>query len=142
MEVYKYSWAQFHRDCNSLLKQVEEKEFKSVAGIAFGGLSLLTCLKNKLNLPARIIFASSYVWGKQQKRDLIIKLRDLDKLVAPTLIVDDVIDSGITLSTVKNYLNLKGVEHKIAALFCKPNATIKPDYYIHKTERWIQFPWE
>jgi hypoxanthine phosphoribosyltransferase len=140
MEVYKYTWKQFHQDCNLLLKKIVDEQFNSLAGIAFGGLPLVTYLKNTLKIPTRVVFASSYTG--QKHKDLKIKLGDLDKLVAPVLIIDDIIDSGITLLTVKNYLLSKNIEHKIAVLFYKPDALFKPDYFIHKTDKWVQFPWE
>jgi len=140
MITYHYSWNQFDADCLSLSKQLKGKEFKSLAGVAFGGLPLLTYLKNKLNLPTRVIFAKSYQ-NKQQK-ELTIKLSDLDKLISPVLIVDDIVDSGNTLSTIKNYLIKKQIKHEIATLFYSEESIIKPNYYLRVTKDWVKFPWE
>jgi len=140
MITYHYSWNQFDADCINLLNQIKEKKFKSIAGVAFGGLPLLTYLKNKLDLPTRIIFAKSY--ENNQRKELTIKLKDLDKLISPVLIVDDIIDSGNTLSTIKNYLIKKQIKHEIATLFYSGESIIKPDYYLRISKDWVKFPWE
>ncbi len=58
------------------------------------------------------------------------------------MIVDDIIDSGNTLSTIKNYLIKKQIKHEIATLFYSGESIIKPDYYLRVTKDWVKFPWE
>ena len=142
MKKIKYSWKQFDKDIVKIVKLINFKEFNSLAPIAFGGLILGTKLKNITELSTRIIFASSY---KNQKRTkLNIKIGDLDKVKPKVLVLDDVSDSGITLSYIANYLKTKEIAYSTLTLFYKEGSIFKPDWYLHKvnSNQWINFPWE
>jgi hypoxanthine-guanine phosphoribosyltransferase len=64
--------------------------------------------------------------------------------------VDDVFDTGLSVRAVVDTLNKKARRNtpgdiRIATPWFKPtnNRTdIKPDYYIHETDRWLVFPHE
>ncbi len=59
------------------------------------------------------------------------------------LIVDDVADTGKSLQTAINALNLFGAKSvRTAVLYVKPWSMSEPDYYYGKTDKWIIFPWE
>jgi hypoxanthine phosphoribosyltransferase len=61
----------------------------------------------------------------------------------PVLIVDDVADSGRTLSRTLNDLSVLIKENiLIATLFYKKTSIITPDYYAAVTDKWVVFPWE
>jgi hypoxanthine phosphoribosyltransferase len=61
------------------------------------------------------------------------------------LVVDDIFDTGCTARAVLDRLAPLGVDARFAAVYWKPNANqtdLKPDFFIHKTDRWIVFPHE
>ncbi|MCG2870519.1 MAG: phosphoribosyltransferase [Vulcanisaeta sp.] len=59
------------------------------------------------------------------------------------LLVDDVADSGRTLTMARDMLRFYGVKNvRMATLFIKPWSRIRPDYYVGITDRWVLFPWE
>ncbi len=61
------------------------------------------------------------------------------------LIVDDVLDSGLSLNNILNELKKITNNIKIATLYFKPESNktnIKPDFYLHETNKWIVFPHE
>lgn len=66
------------------------------------------------------------------------------------LIVDDVFSSGLTSSAVLNRLQSRLKENmpgdvRIAVPYYKPAAnrtTIKPDFYLHKSDDWLVMPYE
>jgi hypothetical protein len=59
------------------------------------------------------------------------------------LIVDDVADSGRSLTVAKEYILKQGAgEVKIATLHYKPVSMFKPDFFIGTTDAWIIYPWE
>jgi len=59
------------------------------------------------------------------------------------LLVDDLVDSGKSLSLVISYLKNKGAsEVKTVTLYHKPGSIIVPNYFIKKTMAWIVFPWD
>lgn len=140
--MIKYTWKQFEKDVKNITNILDFKEFNSLAPIAFGGLPLGTKLKNITNLPTRIIFASSY--EGQNRSKLNIKTGDLDKVIPTVLVLDDVSDSGITLSFVSNYLISKKIKFQSLTLFYKEGSIYKPNWYLHKVSKdtWIKFPWE
>jgi hypoxanthine phosphoribosyltransferase len=60
------------------------------------------------------------------------------------LVVDDLVDSGSTISFIKNHESLKNVESlKVAVLAIKDVAPFKSDFYIKENvSGWIEFPWK
>ena len=48
------------------------------------------------------------------------------------------------MKTIFELLNEKypDIEFKLATLFYKPTALLEPDFYINKTDLWIEFFWE
>jgi xanthine phosphoribosyltransferase len=60
------------------------------------------------------------------------------------LIIDDIIDSGETMVEVLKILKEKfpNIEFKIATLFYKSSAIIKPDFSVREATEWIEFFWE
>lgn len=59
------------------------------------------------------------------------------------LLFDDVADSGGSLEFVQRHLQTKKPRLiTTATLFYKPWSTFMPDYYGHKTDAWIAFPYD
>lgn len=64
---------------------------------------------------------------------------------ARVLVIDDVFDTGCTAHTVLQRLALIGVDARLATVYWKPKAnqtTLRPDYFVRKTDQWIVFPHE
>lgn len=57
------------------------------------------------------------------------------------LVVDDVSDSGRTLSMVVELLRLAGADVLSVCLYTKPGTLLEPDIYWKVTSGWIDFPW-
>ena len=65
------------------------------------------------------------------------------------LIIDDVFDSGSSvqaiLDTIRNLSRRNTPSMKVATVYYKPGkrlVDIKPDFYVHETEKWLVFPHE
>ena len=60
------------------------------------------------------------------------------------LIIDDIVDSGETMVEILKILEKKfpGVEFKLATLFYKKTAILKPDFAVREANEWIDFFWE
>ena len=141
-KTLKYTWNQFEKDVIKIQRTIDFSKYKSLAPVAFGGLPVGTKLKNITGLPTRIIFASSY---KGYKRNALkVKIGDLNKLKSKVLIVEDVVDSGATLTFISNYLTKAKIEHDTLTLFYKKGSIFKPTYYLHtvKKDVWLVMPWE
>ena len=57
------------------------------------------------------------------------------------LLVDDVSDSGRTISLVCEMLREEGAEVRTTCLYSKPGTLHEPDHVWRHTDRWIEFPW-
>ncbi|MHA1971657.1 MAG: phosphoribosyltransferase [Candidatus Hodarchaeales archaeon] len=59
------------------------------------------------------------------------------------LLVDDLADTGDSLRTALDYLDLKSPEEvRIATLLFKPWSKIKPNYFAEQVTEWVIFPHE
>ncbi len=100
------------------------------------------------------IRTSSYTGIDQQSKT--VRVHAVDYLVSrlsyedELLIIDDVFDSGRSLDAVMDELqrrcrrNLPG-KIRIATVYYKParnRSSLKPDYYVQETNRWLVFPHE
>lgn len=121
-----YEHDDFYGDVELLVKKLVEYQnqpkqfslfpsgrFDGVYGIPAGGLVLAVYLHYRLRLPL---------------------------MLAPTehtLVVDDIVDKGFTMS---HYIS-KG--NFTLALFCKKGGQWKPNIWLReKTDKWVRFPWE
>ncbi len=90
------------------------------------GASVFFCdLIRQIDLPMKIDFivASSYGNGTESSGELVLK-KDLDISVngRDVIIVEDIVDSGITLSSLKKWLDCKGTASlRICSLLDKPD---------------------
>lgn len=98
-----------------------------------------------LHMPVK---CSSYT-GDKQTHELQIDFPEnfIDNIHegSKVLLVDDTFDSGLTTAKLKSILEARGAEVRIAVLIWKPDnnrTTIKPDYYVGTTDKWIVFPHE
>ena len=106
----------------------------------------------KFQLNHMILKASSYQ-NTQRQDEVNIEglegvLRNLKK-DEKVLIVDDIFDSGKTMSSliamIKEHRKEENDQYKIATPWYKPknNLTdIAPDFYLYETEKWVVFPHE
>lgn len=112
-----YSWKLFDLDCKKIADWAKPKKFKSIYGIPRGGIIVAVKLSHILNIP------------------IILNYKDI---ASKTLIVDDISDSGKTISKLITLINAKP---KVATLFwC--NKSTQPDFWCRKKLTWVIFPWE
>lgn len=100
------------------------------------------------------IKASSYIGIDQRSKT--IEVTGLEPLLArieqkhALLLVDDVFDTGLTLQAILAQLRAAAGSRcpsqiRIACPWYKPahnRTSLKPDYYLHETDRWLVFPHE
>lgn len=126
----------------------EKEKFDAVVGIERGGLHISQPLSDILGIPHKKIKISFYKESETTMRsEPIINMYDLDiSKPAKYLFVDDLIDSGKTIETLKSLLSGTPIQHRIACIYMnyknKPT-TVFPDYYVsEKPKGWLVFPWE
>ena len=129
--MIKMSWKQFDNFIDITVDQIRESniKFDQICAIPRGGLIVGTCLSHKLNIP---IIAGIHHYFTER-----------------TLIVDDICDSGETLTKyVNKLLDLyRGEDEKIfiAVLVQNMRSGVEPARFHgmrNPTNEWIKFPWE
>jgi uncharacterized protein len=62
------------------------------------------------------------------------------------LVIEEVCDSGETLTRLVDYLYRKGAtDVKVGVLHYKPTKSktgFRPDWFVEETDKWIEYPWE
>lgn len=106
-----------------------------ILGVLKGSVVFMTDLLRKITIPVEMDFMAVSSYGSGTKTSGVVKiLKDLDRLIQGyhVLIVEDILDSGMTLSYLTELLrdrNPAGI--RIATLLDKPDrrkVDIKPDY--------------
>ena len=108
-----FTWSEFDKSVEKIANKCRFKEFSGIYGVPRGGLCLAVALSHKL------------------------KIELISKPIKNSLIVDDVYETGHTLTTFKD---IEG------AMFFVLFSKIKPIWWntvhISKKNQWIVFPWE
>lgn len=148
------TWTDYHQKIEHLAKQIYDSgwEFNQVICLAKGGLRVGDIIARIYDVPLAILATSSYGGEKGQTRGAITFAQDLTKTTANlgshVLLVDDLVDSGITLQKSLVWLDRRYgfyiEEVRTAVLWYKDCSVIKPDYYVDflPDNPWIHQPFE
>ncbi|CAN5405284.1 phosphoribosyltransferase [soil metagenome] len=147
------SWDDYHHAIERLALIVHESgwKFDQVLCLARGGMRPGDIFSRIFDVPLGILSTSSYREGTGTRRgDLDIAsyiTMTRGPLAGRILLVDDLVDSGVTLDKVKQHLkaNFPAVtDVKSAVIWYKACSTTKPDYYLEylETNPWIHQPFE
>ncbi len=148
------SWSEYHQKIERLAAKIYEAnwDFNQIVCIAKGGLRVGDLLSRLYRKPLAILSASSYGGPDNRVRGSITFSRHLamttDRLGSHVLLVDDLVDSGISLQETISWLESHHgdviEEIRTAVLWYKDCSVIAPDYYVdHLPENpWIHQPFE
>jgi hypoxanthine phosphoribosyltransferase len=144
-----YSWSDFDNGILDISKQLQDKQWVPdyIVGVKRGGLIPAVKLSHIFNKP--LIMMSCQLRDSDDKEVRLYEVEEIsnDKKV---LIVDDICDSGITMSQIilKFYSNGFNIDNiKTSSLIYNTSQKFVVDYYAKDIdrshdERWIIFPWE
>lgn len=124
------SWAEYDRDIRELTRQVRNhvtisgRRFDIILTKPRGGLCIAAHLAYLLSMK-NVTFSVIHEGGKKK-----------------VLIVDDVSDSGTTLSRMKTHCSTNVEMYYIATLHRKDGTTCEPDFHVKTINKWIVYPWE
>lgn len=148
------SWSEYHQSIERLAAKIHEAnwEFNQIVCIAKGGLRVGDILCRLYRKPLAILIASSYGGPENRVRGAITFSRHLamtnDQIGSRVLLVDDLVDSGISLQESINWLKSHYgdviEEIRTAVLWYKDCSVITPDYYVDylRDNPWIHQPFE
>jgi len=145
MEVTKFSFDEIDKLVRNISKKAKQHGgFTHVVGIARGGLVPATIISYELELPLTTVHVSSYE-GTEKKGIIgnVNQLFDLPKN-SKLLIVDDICDTGETITWIEKQLTVKDCKYEVACIFTKKKHIQKLKFYgnVVSEDKWIVFPWE
>lgn len=144
MEKLYYRYDLFVKDTQLLVDKCRDFEPEILLAVARGGLTLAHLMSQAMDMRNLYTLNSIHYEGDLKLDTFnIFNIPDVSH-AKKVLIVDDIVDSGETIREILKVLNEKfpNVEFRLATLFYKKTAVLKPDYYIKEANQWIDFFWE
>lgn len=153
MADLRVTWDQYHSMIEKLAKQIDESgwQFNSLICIARGGLRVGDVLSRIFDMPLAIISTSSYTEKAGTIRGELMIADQMTlasgRLGDRVLLVDDLVDSGVTLEAVTRTLPQRYPQItalRTAVLWHKACSVFKPDYVVEflPDNPWIHQPFE
>jgi hypoxanthine phosphoribosyltransferase len=147
------SWDEYHRAIEDLALLVHRSgwQFDQVLCLARGGLRPGDIFSRIFDVPLAILSTSSYRSEAGTQRGELDIARHITmptgSLSGKVLLIDDLVDSGITLARVQKHLQMHFpaiTEVKSAVVWYKACSSIQPDYYLTYLpgNPWIHQPFE
>ncbi|MGD1806681.1 phosphoribosyltransferase [Dapis sp. BLCC M126] len=148
------SWSEYHQTIEYLAAKIYQSqwEFNHIVCLARGGVRVGDILSRIFRKPLAILSISSYSGIKAQQRGNIKIAKNLtmttDTLGSHVLLVDDLVDSGISIKESINWLqdnySQEIQEIKTAVLWYKACSIFEPNYYVDylADNPWIHQPFE
>ena len=147
------SWDEYHRAVESLAKQVHQSgwQFDQALCLARGGLRVGDVFSRLFKVPLAILSTSSYREASGTQRGELDIAASITSTAGPLagriLLIDDLVDSGITLQRVQEYLRrhfAQVEEVRSAVIWYKACSVMHPDYYLEylPDSPWIHQPFE
>lgn len=135
------TWDQLHRDARSLAETLMQKgPFKGIIDVTRGGLIPAAIVARELDV--RLIETISVVTYDEQDRGKpqIIKDPQATEDGEGYLVVDDLVDSGVTARVVRERLP----KALFTCLYAKPQGKPLTDLFVMEVpqETWVLFPWD
>ena len=135
------TWDQLHRDARTLVtKLMPHAPFRGIVAVSRGGLIPAAIVARELEL--RLIESVSVATYDEEERAKphVLKHPAAAGDGAGFLIVDDLVDSGVTAQVVRNLLP----RAHFACLYAKPAGQRLADTWVVEVpqETWILFPWD
>lgn len=135
---FPVSWDELHRDTRALAWRLAEMQFEKIVGIARGGLVPAAIVARELNIRNVDNVSIASYEGKVQGQPRIIKGLEGDG--TGVLVVDDLVDTGVTARLVRQLLP----QAHIATVYAKPAGRDDVDTFVTMVSQdtWIVFPWD
>jgi hypoxanthine phosphoribosyltransferase len=153
MQDLYITWDEYHRLIEQLTLQIHASgyRFDSLLCLARGGLRVGDVISRIYDVPLAVLAASSYreaAGTRQGQLDIATCITTTGgRLHGKVLLVDDLVDSGVTLTRVLEHVQhhySAVTEVRTAVLWYKAASQCKPDYYVQylPTSPWIHQPFE
>ena len=135
---FPVSWEELHRDTRALAWRLADRQFTAIVGIARGGLVPAAIVARELSIrEVDTVCIASYDGQKQGEAKL---LKGIEGDGEGLLVVDDLVDTGVTARLVRELLP----KAHIATVYAKPAGRDDVDTFVTMVSQdtWIVFPWD
>ena len=147
------TWPEYHHKIETLAVKIYQSnwQFNQIVCLAKGGLRVGDVLCRIYDKPLAILSTASYGGENNQQRGKIQfseHLSSITPLGDKILLVDDLVDSGVSLRESVNWLEQKYGESNLnirtAVIWYKSTSVKVPDYYVDYLSHnpWIHQPFE
>jgi len=139
------SWPEYGNLAEALAEKVRsgDRFFDLVIGIARGGIPVAMVVSDHLGVKIDFINVKSYKGIAERSTPRILSTLTEGIRGKSILLVDDLVDHGVTMDIVKKHLSGRSPKLlKTAVLFKKPWSKFEPDFYLEVVDKWIVFPFE
>jgi len=131
----------------NLASKIQESGLKPdvIVGISRGGWTPARIMSDLLESPELANIKAEFYLGVATTKGAPAITQPVSVSVEDkkVLVVDDVADTGKSLSLVRSHLEERGaLDIKIVTLYFKPWSVVVPDWYDKETSSWVIFPWE
>ena len=153
------TWEEIQQDTTYLANEISHLNFSCIIGVANGGMIPATLIAKQLKVN-KLLSCNLKSYQKVKPREGAHSHNDVVKKISfpdwselreedRVLIVDDLVDIGLTLKTIKQYNDIINHEQPeknwvFVTLYNKSRSIFKPDYTVREVDNdeWIVFPWE
>jgi len=143
MDKIFYDYQTFTQDVKKIGDNISS-EVDSIIAISRGGLTLAHFLGEYLNI-RQVYSINTISYNGETKLDRI-QIFGIPNLANSknVIVVDDISDSGRTLKNVMHTLETEypKIKFSTATIFYNEKTIFKPNIYIRKSDKWIDFFWE
>lgn len=147
------SWDEYHQAIESLVRIVHQSgwKFDQALCLARGGLRPGDVFSRLCKVPLAILSTSSYREAAGTRRGELDISNSITSTAGPLagriLLIDDLVDSGITLQRVQDHVRVhfpEVTEVRSAVLWYKACSVMRPDYFVEylPDNPWIHQPFE
>ena len=131
------TWKELEKEITTLSYKITTNP-DIIIGIVRGGIIPARLLSSKLEVREMYCLTVKKIGNKRKVTSEIVD----DLIGKKVLLIEDMLETGKSLTTAKLQLEEKGAIVQTACLYIMPVSEIKPDYYLKKIKDITKFPWE
>lgn len=139
---YPVTWKEFYRNAQALSWRLNEgQEWRGIIAVTRGGLVPAAIVARELGVrKIDTIGIVSYGEDDKQVDPVMVKPCSIEEGGAGWLVVDDLVDTGMTAKVIREILPYA----HISAIYAKPSGKDLVDTFMTEVSQdtWIVFPWE
>jgi len=148
VKIVYLPWSKALELCYRLASLIldEGREYDSIIAVSRGGLIPARIVSNVLGIDDFIVLRSKLwsIGGRIHDEPQVSMHERVNVDGKRVLVVDEVVDTGATLTKITRLLKgLGAVSVETAVLHYKSTSSLKPDYYAERIDEWVWvfYPW-